>query len=190
MAQSRLPTQQYPSQSFVESCGAILFDLSDPSAKRVCLGNIISKNEYTLPKGRRNINESRKDAALREVYEETGYRCKLLPVTMATRATAPDDDADVADESRIRDGLTEPFMCTVRELSVQTGVKVIWWYVAVLDRDGGERGQGEEKYKPEFFECGEAVGKLWFETDREILRRAVEIVEETTTRQVGGADGA
>lgn len=190
MAQSNFKTHQYPSPSFVESCGAILFDLSHPPTKRVCLGNIISKNEYILPKGRRNINESRKDAALCEVYEETGYRCKLLPVAMATRATALDDDADVADVAKVREDLTEPFMFTVRELSVHAGVKIIWWYIAVLDDDNGERGPGEENIRPEFFECEEAVGKLWFELDRDTLRRAVEIVEETMARQGGGVDEA
>ena len=184
MAQSSLPTQQYPTPSFVESCGAILFSLSpSPSIPpRVCLVNILSQNKFVLPKGRRNINESRKDAALREAYEETGYRCKLLPVKMATRATGPEDDAEVKDEAKVREGLMEPFMFTIRELGVGKGVKIIWWYVAVVDDEDGERGPGEEGLRPEFLDCGEAVDKLWFETDREVLRRAMEIVEETVAR--------
>ena len=182
MAESHYLTQQFTSSTFVESCGAVLFDLSNPSFKRVCLCNILDKNEWILAKGRRNINESRKDAALREIYEETGYRCKLLPVTMSTRATAADDPADVPDEPRVHDELTEPFMCTVRELPNRTGVKIIWWFVAILDDANGGSGPGEEKFRPEFFECEEAVGKLWFKLDREILRKAIEIVEKTMAR--------
>jgi 8-oxo-dGTP pyrophosphatase MutT (NUDIX family) len=100
MAESNFPTRQYPSSDFVESCGAIIFDLSHPSHKRICLSNIIAENKWILVKGRRNINESRRDTALREMYEETGYRCKLLPSLMPTRATTVHDPPDVSDENR------------------------------------------------------------------------------------------
>jgi 8-oxo-dGTP pyrophosphatase MutT (NUDIX family) len=188
MAQSTLPTHQYPSPSFVESCGAILFDLTHPATPRICIANLLSQNQYVLPKGRRNINESRKDAALREMYEETGYRCKLLPVTMATRATAPDDDADVVDEARVHERLTEPFMCTVRELANAGGVKIIWWFIAVLDEEHGQRGPGERSMKAEFFDWEEALEKLWYKTDREIVRRAMDILQQSVTG--AGLDGA
>jgi 8-oxo-dGTP pyrophosphatase MutT (NUDIX family) len=188
MAQSTLPTHQYPSPSFVESCGAILFDLTHPATPRICIANLLSQNQYVLPKGRRNINESRKDAALREMYEETGYRCKLLPVTMATRATAPDDDADVVDEARVHERLTEPFMSTVRELANAGGVKIIWWFIAVLDEEHGQRGPGERSMKAEFFDWEEALEKLWYKTDREIVRRAMDILQQSVTG--AGLDGA
>jgi hypothetical protein len=63
---------------------------------------------------------------------------------MATRATDPDAAADVQDRPRVRDGLTEPFMCTVRELPNEGGVKIIWWFIAILDDGGKERGVEEE----------------------------------------------
>jgi 8-oxo-dGTP pyrophosphatase MutT (NUDIX family) len=188
MAQSTFPTHQYPSPSFVESCGAILFDLTHPASPRVCIGNLLSQNQYVLPKGRRNINESRKDAALREMYEETGYHCKLLPVTMATRATAPDDDADVVDEARVHERVTEPFMCSIRELANAGGVKIIWWFITVLDEEHKERGPGEQSMEADFFDCEEALEKLWYETDREIVRRAMDIVQQPV--KGGELDGA
>jgi hypothetical protein len=67
MAQSSFPTHQYSSSTFVESCGTVLFDLSKPYSKRVCLTSILASNGWVLAKGRRNINEARKDAALREI---------------------------------------------------------------------------------------------------------------------------
>jgi 8-oxo-dGTP pyrophosphatase MutT (NUDIX family) len=182
MAESNFPTRQYPSSDFVESCGAIIFDLSHPSHKRICLSNIIAENKWILVKGRRNINESRRDTALREMYEETGYRCKLLPSLMPTRATTVHDPPDVSDESRVHDGLTEPFMFTLRDLPSGKGVKIIWWFIAVFDVER-DRGPGEETFRSEFFDCEEAIGKLWFETDREVVRKAVKIVEDTTARE-------
>ena len=73
-------------------------------------------------------------------------------------------------------------MCTVRELHNGNGTKFIWWYVAVLvDDDHSHRGAGEEQFNTEFFPIDEAVQKLRFETDREVLRRAIQVV--TTTEQ-------
>jgi 8-oxo-dGTP pyrophosphatase MutT (NUDIX family) len=182
MAESNFPTRQYPSSDFVESCGAIIFDLSHSSRKRVCLSNIVAENKWILVKGRRNINESRKDTALREMFEETGYRCKMLPVRMSTRATTVHDSPDVVDKPRVQNGLAEPFMFTLRDLPGGDGVKIIWWFIAVLDVVG-DRGPGEQTFRSEFFDCEEAIGKLWFETDREVLRRAVEIVEDTMAQE-------
>jgi 8-oxo-dGTP pyrophosphatase MutT (NUDIX family) len=179
MATSTFSTEQYTSSDFVESCGAVLFDLSDPSSKRICLANIINEDKWILVKGRRNINETRKAAALREVFEETGYRAKLLPARMPTRATASNDPHDVPDQPRVQDGLTEPFMCTFRKLAGSAGVKVIWWFVAMLDDVHGERGSGEEEFRIEFFDCKEAEQKLWYETDREVFRNALAIVQGT-----------
>jgi 8-oxo-dGTP diphosphatase len=34
-------------------------------------------DDWTFPKGKRDSGESDEDAALREVWEETGYRCRL-----------------------------------------------------------------------------------------------------------------
>lgn len=179
MAQSRFPTRQFTSSQLVESCGAIIFDLSDPCLRRVCIAKIVNTNEYVLPKGRRNIHESRRDAALREMYEETGFRCELLPVRMSVRATVANDEPDVSDEARNHGDLTEPFMSTLRDLPDKAGAKLIWWFIAVVSDINGERGPGENGFQADFFDCNEAVAKLHFESDREVLRRAIEIVDVT-----------
>ena len=180
MAQSLFATQNYPTPDFVESCGASLFDLSNSEEKKVCLLHHKAKNEWLLAKGRRNIRESRKDAALREVIEETGYRCHLHPVTMTTRATPVDEAVDLPDKPRDYAGLTEPFMFTIREIRGKDNVKIIWWFIAVLD-DGAitDRLPGEPDYQPEFFPCSQAVDTLTFETDREVLRKAIELINAT-----------
>ncbi|XHF96449.1 hypothetical protein AWENTII_000087 [Aspergillus wentii] len=79
-------TFQYTSEQFVESCGAILFDLSDNNNNKVCLIHYNAKNEWMLAKGRRNCGECRQEAALREAREEQAIRptftqlqCILMP---------------------------------------------------------------------------------------------------------------
>ncbi|KAI1455524.1 NUDIX domain-containing protein [Annulohypoxylon moriforme] len=163
----------YPSEQFVEACGAIVFDATtDP--KQVLLQHYGKRDEWLLPKGRRNCNESRKDTAIREVREETGYAIQLRPVTMATRAPSDLESADVKDVARTYDSLTEPFMLDVRDLGNGKGVKLVWWFIADVD---GIVGEGEVQFKPEFVRCDKAVEKLTYKKDREVLTRALELVK-------------
>ena len=180
MATSSYSTTQYPSDRFVESAGAILFDTTS-APRKACLLHYLAKDEWLLPKGRRNLGESRHDAAVREVREETGFPCRLYPVRMSTRAPSPTVGIEPClDLVRSYPHLIEPFMLTVRELEGELGVKLIWWYIAVLDpedENGPRRSQGEVDFRAEFFGCGEALEKLTFQLDRDILQRAISIVE-------------
>jgi 8-oxo-dGTP pyrophosphatase MutT (NUDIX family) len=176
------PSQELASDRFVESCGAILFDLSDIQDKKVCIVQpTYTKHEWLLAKGRRNYGESRKDAAIREVMEETGYRCKIYPVTMGTHATPPDADPDIPDSTRVYEGLSEPFWCTIRHMKKPIRTKIIWWYIAVLEEEveGVEKLPGEEKYVPKFLKCDEALERLTYQTDRDVVAKAIELVDHT-----------
>ncbi|KAJ5478184.1 hypothetical protein N7530_003693 [Penicillium desertorum] len=172
-------TRQYTSEQFVESCGAILFNLSTQN-KSVCLIHYHAKNEWLLAKGRRNCGESRHEAALREVREETGYQAHLHPVTMYTRAPPIDEQGHVLDEPRSYPDLTEPFMVTMRHLGDSVNdVKIIWWYIAALDEGAGAGSAGaEEDFTAEFFPLEDAVEKLSFQNDRTVLLKAISLVED------------
>jgi 8-oxo-dGTP pyrophosphatase MutT (NUDIX family) len=178
MATSPNTTTQYTSEQFVESCGAILFDLFAQN-KTVCLIHYHAKNEWLLAKGRRNCGESRHDAALREVREETGYQAHLYPITMYTRAPPMDEQGHMPDKPRSYADLTEPFMVTMRQSGGDVNdVKIIWWYIAALDEGevAGSAG-GEEEFTPKFFPLEEAVKKLSFQNDRTVLQKAIALVE-------------
>ncbi|KAK6856375.1 hypothetical protein PG995_006562 [Apiospora arundinis] len=223
MAAYMWDTKVYPAEMFVESCGAILFDLStcasssdtDPDSsdaadddddddatapapaktdsqgrkKKVCLLHYMAKDQWLLPKGRRNCRETRQAAAVREVREESGYACRLRPVTMPTRAPSVLEAADVKDFARTYPDLTEPFMLEVRDLGQGEGegVKLVWWFVAEVLRPGSpgegedgtdyEPGEPEVHFAPAFFDCDAALKKLTFQKDRDVLRRAMDLVE-------------
>ncbi|KAJ5718225.1 hypothetical protein N7488_003871 [Penicillium malachiteum] len=148
MATSPNFTTQYTSEQFVESSGAILFDLPDSQKKTVCLIHYHAKNEWLLAKGRRNCGESRQEAALRETREETGYQAHLHPVTMRQLG---------------KDGVKD--------------MKIIWWFIAALDEEVVPGSTiGEEQFTPEFFPLQQALEKLSFQNDRDVLRKAISLV--------------
>ena len=132
-----------------------------------------------LAKGRRNVGEPRHQAALREMKEETGYSCRLLPLTMSTRAPPAIETGDCPDEPRVHEKVCEPFMLTCRHLNGDCGVKLIWWYIAAID-ESAEVGRGEEQFNTRLVAFEGAVSMLTFENDREIVRKAIEIFGETT----------
>jgi 8-oxo-dGTP pyrophosphatase MutT (NUDIX family) len=183
MAASSWPTINYPSTSLSESAGAILFDLA---SKRICILQYMTyvnddwKTEYLLPKGRRNWSESRAEAAVREVLEETGYECELLDLEMQTRCPPLiEEDENTPDVVRTAEGKGEPFMLQVRQLE-GGGVKLIWWYIAgkisfvQFDSEGSEI---KRQFEHDWFYYDDAVARLTFEDDRVVVRKAIEIVK-------------
>jgi 8-oxo-dGTP pyrophosphatase MutT (NUDIX family) len=177
MATSRFPTFQYTSEEFVESAGAVLFHLSQ---QKICLVNLISRNEWLLAKGRRNCGESLQQAALREITEETGFHCKLLPVTMPTRAPPSFEISDTIDTPQTYAKITEPFMITIRNLDGAHNIKLISWYIAHVDETQIGSGVAEpEKFQVELFGYDETLKRLTFQEDRDVVQRALDIVVAT-----------
>ncbi|KAI1353975.1 NUDIX domain-containing protein [Xylaria sp. FL0043] len=174
MEYHRWKSTLYPSELFVEACGAIVFDTSTHPNK-VCLLYHSKCDEWVLPKGRRNCNESRQAAVTREVREESGYGITLRPLRLVTRAPSDREPANVCDVPRVYDGLVEPFMLDVRDLGQDKGVKLVWWFVATLD---GTAGEGESQFKTAFMRPDRALERLTFQKDRDVLKRAVELMEQ------------
>ncbi|KAL6713755.1 hypothetical protein ACLMJK_008247 [Lecanora helva] len=178
MSTLHFPTTQYASSEFVESAGAILFHIS---SQRVCLLRLKKRDEWLLAKGRRNCEESRASTALREVEEENGFSCYLLPVTMEIRAP-PKDEGDVSlpDQPRKYVGSLEPFYLTMRHVA-ERNLKLIWWYIAAI-RKNEEMRPSEDRYDRVLVGYEEAMGKLTFREDREILEKAIHIMQTSTSQ--------
>ena len=177
MAASSFPTVQYTSENFVESAGIIPFLLAK---KQICLLHYPARNEWLLAKGRRNCGESRHQAALREVREETGLQCRLIPVKMATRAPPTIEETETPDVARTYESITEPFLVTIRQLDGGSQVKIIYWYVGAINEESNRDGAvPEEKYGVDFFGYEQALQKLTYGPDREVVRSALRILAAT-----------
>ena len=185
MVTSRFQSSHYTSSQYVESAGAILFHLSK---RAICLLHLHNRNEWVLAKGRRACGESRQQAALREVTEETGYQCHLLPVTMASRVTPKTETKHTPDTPRTFVKATEPIALTLRVLREQDA-KLISWYVAAVDEDApvDEERLDEEKSNVALFGYEEAVGKLTFQDHRETVQMAINLVKATYEQESGSS---
>lgn len=177
MAAPRCPTTQYFAGNFVISAGCVLFRNNPAShALEICLLYHTKRDEWLLPKGRKDRGETIEQAALRETFEETGFQCELWPQKMPTRA--PEPGVNNRFSTQVVDGLTEPIGVTIRDLS-RGGIKLIFWYVAKV-KDGVEKVYGtqmeNESYESIFVDAMVAAEKLTFENDRDIIRQAIALV--------------
>jgi 8-oxo-dGTP pyrophosphatase MutT (NUDIX family) len=177
MAAPRYPTQQYLAGDFVISSGCVLFR-NNPSSKalEICILHHLRRDEWLLPKGRKDRGETIEQAALRETYEETGFKCSLWPQRMPTRAPAP--GVDNVFTTQIVENLVEPIGITIRNLS-KGDIKIIFWFIAQaevgVDKVHGTQ-MATEAFDSIFVDAQEAAGRLTFESDREIVRRALALV--------------
>jgi hypothetical protein len=67
-------------------------------------------------------------------------------------------------------------MFTMRQLD-GSNCKIIWWFVAALEEGARANPEpGESQFKAEFFPYEQAMQKLTFRTDREVLENAWRLV--------------
>ncbi|KAK4039694.1 hypothetical protein C8A01DRAFT_16352 [Parachaetomium inaequale] len=174
MATSRFETQMYPAEKFVESAGTVLFQLS---THRVCILYLIERGEYILPKGRRNLGESRQTTAIRETIEETGIPCRLLPINLVSRVCPPIETGHLPDEARLFKDSCEPIALQTRRVGEE--IKLIWWFVAAVNEDEPVGHHEKDKFEVEFHSYATVVEKLTFEDDRKLVRKAIELAKSS-----------
>ncbi|KAI9797548.1 MAG: hypothetical protein M1825_005976 [Sarcosagium campestre] len=177
MATSRFKTQMYAADRFVESAGTVLFRLS---TREICLLRLLQRDEYILPKGRRNLGESHHTTATRETTEETGMPCRLLPVNLASRVcpAADIDTKQLPDNARFFKRVCEPIVLQTRYVE-EGDIKLIWWFVAAVNEGEPVSHHEKDKFDVVFYSYDTALEKLTFRDDRELVKKAIEIVKST-----------
>ncbi|EEH08791.1 conserved hypothetical protein [Histoplasma capsulatum G186AR] len=152
------------SDGFVIGCGTVCIDLTKDL---VLLLYCRIRRQYHLPKGRKNVGESLEDAAVRETFEESGYKCRILPHNLVT--LAPDYDASQAHK--------EPL--AVQQRRSWGPHRIIFWYLAEANSTEtpavGTQEEWED-FEPHWLSLDEAAAKLARADDQQVVARAIEAV--------------
>ncbi len=106
---------------------------------------------WTFPKGRLNPSEKSPDAAVREVEEETGYRCRI--------------------ESELP---RSEYWFQRGGLRVKKTVR--WFRMAVVEQTGSPDAEVEQAI---WLPISEALPRLTYPSDRTLLRKAAGMDDET-----------
>ena len=113
---------QHPSENVTFGAGVAIFHVKT-SRVVVCFH---SRDEYYfLPKGRRDVNETSEQGAEREGYEESGYRNRLLPISIRHQQPRPQTSKGTYQPQLS----TEPVWTMLMPQSTHTQY-ILYWYVA------------------------------------------------------------
>lgn len=173
----------HPSSNFVISCGTVPIDLPH---KKLLLLRFRPTDELLFPKGRKNINEDLKAAALRETFEETGYTAKILPTRVTTNATSARQSDDIAQSNHQNEDVRrgedkeheEPIALTQRIMENGMLKLTFWWASSVDMTDVPARGTQEESedFEVVWMDIEKGIAALSFEDDRSVARMAVHAI--------------
>ncbi|KAI0297855.1 hypothetical protein B0F90DRAFT_1608898, partial [Multifurca ochricompacta] len=140
-----------------------------PSSGKVVVVNDTARNSWFLPRGRKDIGESLEQCALREAYEESGYRVEFLPLHLPARAPAPPDRPDARRELMVSEPIfiaTQGFGPYYRGTDVvdRGGQYITFCYVGQIPEDAvREESTGmsdEQHYVGTLLELDEALMRL------------------------------
>jgi len=116
------------------------------SRLEVCLIATAGRTRWQLPKGRIEPGETREEAALREVREETGL------------------------EGRIEEQLGEISFRYVRKQRKRIHKRVVFFLMELVS--GSTDDHDDEVDEARFFPIDEAIDRLTFQSERDIVQRA------------------
>lgn len=170
----------------------------DPVERKVLILQDLETKTYQLPRGRKDWGESLAETAVRETFEESGFRPRLLPVPLSTRATAPGaaaSDASHPYHAAVRSAkfdetgallvpgsahLPEEPIAIMQHYQNNGALSVVLWYVGVADSHS-ERQLGtqmaDEEYEPLWAEYEEATRLITDKAYADVVRSALYLVE-------------
>ncbi|KAI4749057.1 hypothetical protein E4T50_00675 [Aureobasidium sp. EXF-12298] len=149
--QASSPVDKYfPSDSLVIGAGVTIFHLA---TSRIVICKDTRNGVFFLPKGRKDASEETTITAIREGYEESGYRCRLLPLPVPHLQPSPTTlNGNGTEQSR---WVIEPL--ATRMMPVATEYQyLLFWYAAETISEDEEKAlnaavSGDGFIKPEPF---------------------------------------
>ena len=208
-------TDLYTSEAYAEGAGTVLFRLA---TREVCVlrprgPKSQGRDEHVvLPGwGRRRVGEAPADTALREITEETGFSCRLLPVNLSSRALPPSGSGSGEDAlgrepepeiggTHLHKGVCEPVGLQLRRgaaaaRAAAAQLELVWWFVAAVNegeprgrrRHEGKAANGKDKPKEglevDFLSYEDALQALASPDDRALVEKTMAVVNATQISQ-------
>jgi len=169
-----LDTSLVFSDKFVISCGTVALDLK---RSLVLLIRWRKNNQILLPKGRKNIDESLEDAALRETYEETGHNVRLLPLIIHTNAPRK-PVWDLGHASTVGENPCSEPIAMQQRITPKGRLKIIYWYAAFCDASISpvpDTQMANEDYETIWASFSSYQKVMTFDNDKMIVARVIEL---------------
>ncbi|KDR78272.1 hypothetical protein GALMADRAFT_119291 [Galerina marginata CBS 339.88] len=174
----------WASRDFMLGAGMIIIQRN--THKVVVIYDSLHKYWF-FPRGRKDVGESLEQTALREAYEESGYRAEFLPLYNPTRQPLAPHERE---ENNILN--VEPIFMTLTSWQPRTrrnrgvrddgGEYLTTWYVGEIPEDAvPEIGTGmpdEQSYRSYLFPFDEALQKV-YGTELRVLRYAWDVYLDT-----------
>lgn len=135
---------------------------------------------WTFPKGHIEKGETEEQTALREVYEETGWKCKILnfPISKKTatpnaglsattywRITNPHCKSKTQKTEKIFESVCYKFKRNHHKISK----KVLWFLMRPLSKTG--KKDPHEILRVKWFSIREAERKTIYKSDKKLLKK-------------------
>jgi len=146
------------------------------------------KKYWFFPRGRKDIGESLEQAALREAYEESGYRPEFMPLFSPHHAPAPPQNPNAYEHPNI-----EPIFISLSSWQPKRarpgridngGEYLITWYAGrIAENAVQQKGTGmpdEQNYESHLLSIEDALSRV-SGGERKVLRYAWEIYCFTLT---------
>ncbi|KAJ7730256.1 NUDIX hydrolase domain-like protein [Mycena maculata] len=190
---AQVPNSAWADENFLLGAGMAVFQ---PATLKVVVVWEKEKKYWFLPKGRKDVGESLEQAALREAYEESGYRVEFLPVYTQTSAPGPQSNPNAPWLPNC-----EPIFINTasypqrkrRNSTMSPGEYLTFWYIGQIPADAvREEGTGmpdEVNYETHLLSVEEATKKL-FPNEARVVAYAWMLYEFTLNKQQGLMEGS
>lgn len=127
----------------IVAAGGVVIDADSREARFVLLVHRPKYNDWSFPKGKMEPNETIREAAIREVREETGLTCRIIREL-------------------------QPIRYTTENRKGEAGPKVVYYFLMVPS-SGSLKVNNYEIDRAEWFKLDEAARALTYDHDRQLL---------------------
>lgn len=160
---------------FEQSAGGIVIKVDRPLKKMLSqktkilmiqVKNLEDKIVWTFPKGHIEKGERVEEAALREVYEETGWKCELL------QSSDNDNGKKRSENKNFYPSSSNVFEKVAYQFKrgTQNVRKEVVWFLMSPSKKIGEK-DSEEVLKVRWFTLETAKQKIVYDSDKKLLNK-------------------